>query len=310
MSGTRARPAPAAVRRDADTRRLRRFLGGGLLKAPPAGVVVRRASSGAELLAAYRLVHDAFVAEGLLDPLPRGVRLRPCEVVPDTATFVAHWGERVVGVMSVAVDSAELGLPSDHVFGRELSRLRATGRRVVEITNLAVAPELRRTNVFFELTRAATAHVEAHGFDDVFVAVSPKHVPYFEQILCFEPWGDRRSYRTEALDPVQGLRLDLHGFEDALSSLDAALGADAVLHAWFYRDNPFFGSALADSAAAESRFSAEAVPEQLVGDLPAWLSARPEHEATALRRRWQRSGADPGRRVWQRARRTAENRWP
>jgi hypothetical protein len=244
---------------------------------------------------AYRLVHDAFVEEGLVEANPRRLRIRPYELVPDTATFIAKSAGRVIGVMSVVPDSSDLGLPSDRVFGAELGRLRQAGRKVVEITNLAVAPDFRRTSVFLELSRAVTAHVVEHGFDDGFVAVSPKHVLYFEQILRFEPWGSLRSYRTDAHDPVEGLRLDVHGFERALHGVDALLGDTSPLHSWFFGGNPFRGQARENQRRAEYRFLAEDVAGKLMGDRRDWLSSQGEHERLALLQRWQgrRSPAQP-----------------
>jgi hypothetical protein len=273
---------------DGERRRLRRLLGGGLLEPPAGGISVSRAFRRAELLEAYRLVHDAFVEEGLLEANPRRLRVRPYELVPDTATFIAKSAGRVIGVMSAVPDSSDLGLPSDRVFGAELEPLRRAGRKLVEISNLAVAPDFRRTSAFLELSRAVTAHLIEHGFDDVFVAVSPKHVLYFQRILRFEPWGTLRSYRTDAHDPVEGLRLDAHGFERALHAVDALLGDTSPLHSWFFDDNPFRGQARENQRRAERRFLADDVPKYLMGDTRAWLSSQGEAERVALLRRWHR----------------------
>jgi hypothetical protein len=292
----------SAAPADGERRRLRRLLGAGLLEPPAGGISVSRAFRGTELLEAYRLVHDAFVEEGLLEENPQRLRLRPYELVPDTATFIAKSAHRVIGVMSVVPDSSDLGLPSDRVFGAELERLRRAGRKVVEITNLAVAPDFRRTSAFLELSRAVTAHVVEHGFDDGFVAVSPKHVLYFKRILRFEPWGTLRSYRADAQDPVEGLRLDVHGFERALRAVDALLGDTAPLHSWFFDQNPFRGQTRENQRLAECRFLADDVPNSLMGGTPAWLSSQGERVRAALLQRWQ------GRRGPPQAPDTAEHR--
>lgn len=232
--------------------------------APPAGeVVIERAVHADELVAAYRLVHDTFVDEGLIDASPSLLRVRACELSPAMATFVARSCSGVVGVMSVIGDSPELGLPSDPVFGRELAVLRDRGRRVAEITNLAITPEFRKTSVFLGLARAVLAWGMDLGFDDGFAALSPKHGPYFERILCFTPWGERRSYRLDADDPVRGFRLDLRGFESALCEVDRSLGERAALHAWFFASNPFRGASQRASEDASAAFLREDVPARL-----------------------------------------------
>jgi len=234
-----------------------------MFSAPPCGVATARAVSASDLVEAYELVHDAFVDEGLLDPRESRRRIRAWELTPELATFVAKSSGRVVGVMSVVGDSRDLGLPSDAVFGTELGVLRGSGRRVAEITNLAIAREFRATSVFLELARAVLAWGLDHGFDDGFAAVSPKHGPYFERVLRFEPWGARRSYRLDADDPVEGFRLDLHGFEAALVEVDRALGERSWFHDWFFRENPFRHTSLRTSEAARAAFYREDVPGQL-----------------------------------------------
>ncbi len=225
--------------------------------------MIERAVHAEELVAAYRLVHDTFADEGLIEASPSRLRVRACELSPSMATFVARASSEVVGVMSVIGDSRELGLPSDPVFGRELAVLRDRRRRIAEITNLAIAPEFRKTSVFLGLARAVLAWGMDLGFDDGFAAVSPKHGPYFERILCFTPWGERRSYRLDADDPVRGFRLDLRGFEGALREVDRGLGERAALHAWFFASNPFRGTSLSTSEAARAAFASEDVPARL-----------------------------------------------
>ena len=225
-----------------------------MFTAPGAELVVARAMDAAELVEAYQLVHDAFVAEGLLEPTPSRLRIRAWELSPGMATFLAKSAGRVVGVMSVVGDSSALGLPSDPVFGSELAALRAAGRRVAEITNLAVAPAFRKTSAFLELARAVLAWGIDLDFDDGFAAVSPKHGPYFRHVLRFTPCGERRSYRLDADDPVEGFRLDLRGFDAALREVDRCLGEQAALHDWFFEKNPFRGGSRRSSEQAAQAF--------------------------------------------------------
>jgi hypothetical protein len=251
-----------------------------------ASVTVARALRADDLAAAYRLVHDTFLDEDLLVRDPRGMRLRPFELVPEMATFVARSRDRVVGVMSVIPDSPDLGLPADRVFRDELDRLRSESRRVIEITNLALSPEFRNKSTFLELARAVTALALELDTDDAFVAVSPKHVAFFELILRFTPWGSRRSYRADALDPVLGLRLEVPQFEERLEGVDELLGEQTGLHAWFFGDNPHLASVREERRAAEAAFLDEAVQNALLGDSAGWLEQLLPTERVAVRRRW------------------------
>ena len=216
-----------------------RFRRAGLLDGCGAGVTVSRALTAEDLRAAYALVHDVFVAQGFIRPSDCGMRIRPFEALPEMATFVAKADGRVVAVLSVVEDTDELGLPSDQSFLPELDALRQNGRRVCEITNLAVHPDYRKTPVFFDLTRCCFAHAIVAGYDDLFIAISPEHAVFFEDVLLFVPHGERRSYSAKILDIVEGKRLDLVGIQEYALRTDRLLGDDAFLEQFFFTGNPY-----------------------------------------------------------------------
>ena len=212
---------------------------GAFRPAEPSDFVVKRATSVGELEAAYRLVHDSFVDSGYIDPHPTGLRVRAFSALPDTALYIALAEGRVVGVLSMIPDGP-LGLPMDGPFGREIARLRRMGRRLVEVSDLAIAKEYRNLRVLTELTRCAMAHAVTIGADDAVVAVSPSHSGFFEGILQFEPLGDARPYSAEKNDIVEGKRLSLVCIQEKYRGLDKALGEEAFLYDFYFRSNPYF----------------------------------------------------------------------
>jgi hypothetical protein len=218
-------------------RRVARIRRAGMLEQIP-GLLIRQASSADELAQAYTLVHDVFVYQGYITPQPGGMRIRPFEALPEMITLTAQVGGRVVAVMSIVPDSRELGLPSDQAFGDELDKLRRGGRRIAEVTNLALDPTFRNSGVFFELSRACAAHSLNTELDDLFISISPGHGLFFETILGFESCGGRRNYSADHEDPVEGLRLDLRRFAQRVRRSDELLGSEAFLHRWFIEENP------------------------------------------------------------------------
>jgi len=211
----------------------------GLFNPDDASITVRRAIAEHDLREAYRLVHDVFVESGYIDPQPHGMRLRPFEALPETATFVADAGGQIVAVMSIVEDDEDLGLPSDKAFGKELDALRREGRRLSEITNLAVGKAYRRSNAFSELTRACFAQALWWGCDDIVIAISPGHAPFFQDVLQFDPVGDQRSYSSDKLDIVEAKRMDLREIEGRWKEADRLLGNDAFLIDYYYHRNPY-----------------------------------------------------------------------
>ena len=92
---------------------------------------------------AFRLVHGQYVWRGFMQaPHWSGRRVDLRHALPSTRVFVVQDGARVVGTASVFQDSA-LGLPMDGVFADQLAEMRATGRRVGEVSALAMDGDRR-----------------------------------------------------------------------------------------------------------------------------------------------------------------------
>lgn len=184
------------------------------------GCTVERACNADDLRQAYRLVHDVYLGSGFIEPDPSGMRVRIYETTAETATFVAKMDGRVVGVLSVVEDSADLGLPSDCVFKDELEALRRAGKRLCEVTNQAVAEEYRKTAVPTELMRCAIAVSLTEGFHEAIAAVSPSHSGFYN-LLNFRQIGSRRSYSQTIDDPVVAVSMDIDQYRAPLKELSA-----------------------------------------------------------------------------------------
>ena len=270
-------------------RRAAFFRRAGLFGGEQTSFVVTRALRLEEFAEAYSLVHDCYVERGYIERNEGGIRVRPFEAMSEMATFVAKAEGKVIAVTSVLMDSPELALPSDKAFEGELAALRAEGRRVCEITNLAVHPDYRNTPVFSELTRCCLAHAMAVGYDDLFIAISPEHARFFQEVLLFEPCGERRSYSTEIEDIVEGKRLDLHSVEDRCIERDDILEHETFLHDFYFAKNEFSKYVRRWAIRAAKTFTDIGLLRELFvvrGDLFSRCNRR---EAEAIRRRW---GAD------------------
>lgn len=278
--------ADASLRARRCRRWLDRFRRAGCCLSSASGVRVERATSVEDLEEAYRLVHDAYVVEGYIYPSPSGIRMRVFEALPEMATFVVKHDGHVVAVTSVIPDSRDLGLPSDHSFGPELNRLRRDGGKVCEITNLAVAPEYRNTELFLELTRACLAHACAIGCDDMFIAISPGHARFFEDVLQFDPWGDRRSYSDQIEDIVEGKRLNLRTTKARAARVDEVLGSDAFLCDCYYYRNPYHRYVRTWQIVAERLFGDPLLLHELFIHRSGLLQQCSVAELSAIFRRW------------------------
>ncbi len=222
----------------------------GLFGSNTRGVVIQRATTLDELRQAYRLVHDTFVETGYILPHQSGLRIRIFEAIPEMATFVAKVGERVVGVLSLLCDSPDLRLPADTVYRIELDELRATGARLCEVTNQAIAPEFRKSSVTTELMRCVMAHALAEGYDEGIVVVSPSHVPFY-RLLGFRNVGCIRSYSSEVHDPVGALSVALDQYRNPYWVID---DVDKFIWDFMAGRNPYHEQVRDWNSDAQQRF--------------------------------------------------------
>ncbi len=262
------------------------------------GCTIERACTLPELRAAYALVHDVFVSNGFILPESGGMRLRIFEMCPETATFIARKGGEVVGVLSVVVDSPELGLPSDTAFQPELDALRETGMRLCELTNQAVAKDYRRSGLLTELMQCAIAYILEVGCDRAIATVSPGHTGFY-QLLGFNQLGQQRSYSKKLYDPVVALTVDVATCANRAASAD---GADKYVFDFMVEANRFRSSAAEWSRRAAQNFLSVDLLSGLVFTQRNFLSECSLAELRHLRNRWGEHLFD---RLWHRGTGTA-----
>jgi len=202
-------------------------------------VAIQRASTAEDLYDAYKLVYDCFVEKGYIFPNPSRLRMRPYEALPETATFVAKADNVIVGVTSIVVDTPGLGLPSEKPYPQEVESLRHTAHKLCEITNLAIAPDYRRTNILTELIRCYIAHFLAIGCDYAIASISPGHRAFYE-LLGFDTIGERTSYSQDFDDPVILVRLSLDSLMERFEQVQDGVEDDwAVLKNYYMDSSPY-----------------------------------------------------------------------
>lgn len=120
--------------------------------------------------------------------------------------------------VSLAFDRPPEPLPCDAVYPEEVAGLRRQGRKVVEVTRLAIASPhqasklllLRLFNFIYIYARKVRA------FDDFLIEVNPRHVAYYNRLLKFETCGPERPCPRVNGAPAVLLRLPLSVPEQAV----------------------------------------------------------------------------------------------
>lgn len=169
------------------------------------------ASQRGEFEAAYRLVHDAYVRQGLTEPLRSGMRITPYQLLPTTDVLVALVRDEVFCTMSLVADG-EMGLPMESIFAEELALRRQQGLRLAEVSCLADRrSQLSRSlPALYGLMRLMVQSARARGVDQLLVACHPRHAKFYRRALGFDTISEVRSYQTVRGNPAVALVQDLN----------------------------------------------------------------------------------------------------
>ncbi|MCX7893857.1 MAG: hypothetical protein N2544_16005 [Burkholderiales bacterium] len=130
-------------------------------------------------------------------------------------TLLARSDAATLGTLTLRLDGP-LGLAAERGYGEAVSAARARGRRVCELTRLALAERCDWRAVLASLFGLAYATGRtAHGVTDVFIEVNPRHVGFYERALGFVvAAGERFCERVKA--PSVLLKLELAELERRL----------------------------------------------------------------------------------------------
>jgi len=203
------------------------------------GLRVKLATTEAEMLGAARLVHDAYVARGIIEPHASGLMFHPQMVLPTSMTFVALLDDAVVGTSSLVGDSP-LGLPLDRSFRDEIAGFRVRGEHLAEVSALAVAPEHRKSGVAYLLNRLTVRTALQAKIDRLVMSVHPRAETLYRTAMLFEKFGDERGYTGLNAAPAIAMSLPVgdvvERFREAFNHLGPVAGNGH--HLYFAMDCP------------------------------------------------------------------------
>jgi len=145
------------------------------------------------LEAASRLVAERYSWRGYSAPATDGLE------DGRAITLVAETGGATVGTLTVRLDGPR-GLRADENYPDQISALRAEGRKVCELTQLALAAEVDTRAVLSTLFGLAYClGTTLHDVTDVLIEVNPRHVEFYRRLLGFVvAAGERLCERVQA----------------------------------------------------------------------------------------------------------------
>ncbi len=153
----------------------------------PANIIFKLAETKDELEQAFRVLHDAYVGQGYMDPHPSGMRVTKYHALPTTAVLIAMESDTglVVGTVSIVRDTP-LGLPLDSIF--PLHNIKKQYRHLAEVSSLAIRKEYRKdpADLLWPLLRYFYIYLrDVMKIDAYVIGVNPSWHDLYTGILGF-----------------------------------------------------------------------------------------------------------------------------
>ena len=181
------------------------------LTTPNSDLDVRIATKRRDLVHALELVYSSYLAKGYVRPSADRMVYQPVFGLPTSRTMVAAWpGEDIAGTLSIVGDNP-IGFQLETTYRDEVQLLRDEGRKLAEITCLAIESSggFRPTEIFVALTRFAIHYALWRGYDDLLIAVHPRHYRFYWRVFRASPLGPPRAHEAVEGHPSLCCRIHL-----------------------------------------------------------------------------------------------------
>lgn len=160
---------------------------------------------------AWQLAYRVYSECGYVERTPHGMVTSSYDQDPSTfILLVEDESGQAMATVTLVFDTQKR-LPCDEIFHQELEALRAQGRRVAEVTRLAI--DERHTGsksllvALFNFIFVSARRVR--NYDDFVIEVNPRHVNYYKRLLKFDIVGSERPCPRVNDAPAVLLRVDL-----------------------------------------------------------------------------------------------------
>ena len=179
---------------------------------------IRLATSDDRRQAASLLIHKMYSWRGYDAP---DVHQDPYKI-----TLVAYQENTVVGTLTLGLDSPK-GLVVDQLYHQEAEALRKQGRKICDVTKLAVDQDIKSKAVLGALFHLSVIYGRnIHQATDFLIEVNPRHALFYEKMIGFTAYGtEKLCPRVNA--PAVLLRLDLSYCDEQVKQ-HGGLGASAI----------------------------------------------------------------------------------
>jgi hypothetical protein len=148
----------------------------------------------------------------------RGYKANDFQKAPERITLMASQNDKVIGTLTLGLDTPN-GLLVEDLYKPEIDTLRQAGRKVCELTKLAVDQTHGSKHILASLFHISYIYGRVmQGYTDVVIEVNPRHAAFYKRMLGFTDFGpERMCSRVNA--PAVLLRLELDYVDQQIALL-------------------------------------------------------------------------------------------
>lgn len=164
----------------------------------------------------------------------RGFPKAQLKKYPNRITILSFHQEKIVGTVTVGYDSEE-GMLADEIYKPEIDSLRAQGKRVGELSKLAIDENIGSKQLLASLIHIAYLYGVIHECTDAIIEIVPRHKAFYERMLGFKQIGEEKM-NNRVNFPVLLMHLELDYMRQQIETLGGKGKAakDRSLYPYFF----------------------------------------------------------------------------
>lgn len=246
---------------------------------------VRFATTRNDFANCYRLIYKTYLHYGYTKLSPHELRANFWNALPATYTLIAEKNGHLEGTLTCVMDS-EAGLPIDSFSSLELQKLRQEGRRLCELSGLAVNSQHAEATTILRLFRYALALTT--GFlngSDFVITVHPRHAGFYKEVVLFEELARKQQYPQVNGAPGVLLRLDLETMQERYFQTYGGRKAGKDLHElYFIKDQEQIAQSIGRGLEERQRQLDQQMLLKLLSEDTQVINCK--HSLRAIQRQW------------------------
>lgn len=160
-------------------------------KAKPSEFIIKVANTLEEREEVFKLAYQVYLEKGYVSPNGNAWLVQNYDASQDTAILIVQDKEKnIAGSVTIVFDGSSK-LPAEKIYRDELTNLRASGKRMAEISRLVISPNYRNSKdilvLLFNYLCIYVHHVKS--YNSLVIQVNPRHKNYYKTLLSFDEIG-------------------------------------------------------------------------------------------------------------------------